>query len=290
MKVDVSVALTVYNAEKYIHACIESLLAQTFRNFEIVIVEDPPFDQTKKILDSFNDKRIRYFRNQVHLGLSKSRNRSVRLARGKYVFFTDDDCIASKDWIEQGLKSFYDLNCIGVEGKIYYVSENYKPNFSDGIYIRETKKGGGYYTINIAYKKNVIESVGGFDERYTYLEDRDLGLRVKKYGKIHYNSKMIIYHQKFTLTPMQYIKTGKRIRNRVLLFKKFKDTESRMWRIVSPLNLLMILFPPLIIGSFFRHRYRTKEDYILFPFIYIRLIYQRLNLLHMCIKEKVFLI
>lgn len=286
MKVDVTVALTVYNAEKYIYSCIESLLSQTFKNFEIVIVEDPPFDQTKNIIHKFNDKRIRYFRNQKHLGLSKSRNISVKLAKGNYIFFTDDDCIAAKDWIEQGLKTFHNLDCIGVEGKIYYVNENYKPTFSDGTYIRHVKKGGGYHTINIAYKKSIIKGLGGFDERYTYLEDRDLGLRAKELGKIIYNPYMLIYHQKITLTPKQFIKTSKRIRNRVLLYKKFGVRA----RIVNPKNLLILIFPPLIFGSFFTRRYRTKEDFILFPYIYIKVFFERLNLWDMCIKERVFLI
>jgi glycosyltransferase involved in cell wall biosynthesis len=63
MKVDVTVALSVHNSERYIRACIESLLAQTFKNYEIVVVEDPPYDRTKRIIETFEDKRIVYLRN-----------------------------------------------------------------------------------------------------------------------------------------------------------------------------------------------------------------------------------
>lgn len=288
MKVDVTVVMPVFSAEKYIYACIESLLAQTIRNFEIIIVEDPPFDRTKNIIDAFEDRRIRYLRNQRRLGLSKSKNRSLEVARGKYIFFTDADCIASKNWIEQGLKSFRDEDCIAVEGKTYYVSEEYKPTYSDRVI--ENKKGGQFMNCNMAYRKSVIECAGGFDGRYTYLEDRDLALRAMKLGRIHFNPDMKVFHQKITLKPMQYVHMGKRIRNRVLLYKKLGERDFFIWRIVYPLNLMGIIFPPLILGSLFRNRYRTKEDFALIPFNYIKLIYERLNLWDMCIKERVFLI
>jgi GT2 family glycosyltransferase len=145
-------------------------------------------------------------------------------------------------------------------------------------------------TCNIAYKKSVIESVGGLDERYTYLEDRDLALRVLRLGRIHFNPEMIVYHQKITLNPKQFVQIGERIRNRVLLYKKLGEKKLFLWRIVYPLSLMVVIFPPLILGSFFRNRYKTREDFALFPFIYLRLIYERLNLWDMCAKERVFLI
>jgi len=288
MRPDITVAISVYRAERYIRACLHSILAQTIRNFEILIVEDPPFDRTKNIIDTFEDKRIRHLRNQRNYGLSKSRNQSVELARGKYIFFTDADCIVSKNWIEQGLNSFHDLDCIGVEGKTYYVSRDYKSTFSDGVI--ENSKGGQFMTCNIAYKKSVLENIGGFDEMFTYLEDRDLALRAIKLGRICFNPEMIVYHQKITLKPTQFVQRGKRIRNWVLLYKKFREKTFLLWRIVRPLNLMAILFPPLILVSFFHNSYRTKEDFVLFPFIYVKLIYERLNLWDMCISERVFLI
>jgi GT2 family glycosyltransferase len=290
MNIDVTVAISIFKAEKYIYDCVESLLSQNFDKFEIVIVEDLPFDESKKILEKFRDKRIRYYRNKKHLGLSKSRNICIDLSRGKYIFFTDSDCIVTKNWIEEGVKYFEKFNCIGVEGKLFYVSENYSPTFSDGIYIRENKKGGSYMTANIAYKKNIFIKIGKFDEKYSYLEDRDLGLRAKKIGKILFNPDMIVYHQKITLDPYEYIKTGKEIRNRVLLYKKFGEKNYIYWRVVYPLNLLAIFFPPLILGTFIYKKYKSKKDYTLFLFMYIRLIYERLNLWYMCIKERVFLI
>ena len=288
MKTSVSVVVCVRNVEKYISECIRSILDQTFSDFEIVIIDDMSSDTTKNIIKKFGNKRIRYFRNEKWLGISKSRNRGVKYAAGEYIFFTDGDCTVSKNWIEEGLKYFKDQNCVGVEGRIYYVSEDYEPTFSD--YIKENRYGGHFMTGNMAYKKRVIETVGGFDERLTCLEDRDIALRIMKHGKICFNPEMIVYHPQVILTPKRFIETAAYIRNRVHLFKKFGEKEFLLWRILFPFNLVKILFPPLIFSSLFFKRFKNSDDFKLLPFSYIYAICERLQLWKECAKERVFLI
>jgi GT2 family glycosyltransferase len=288
MKPYVTVVLPVYDSERYIRTSIESLLAQTIKNFEIVVVEDPPYDGTKRIIETFADKRIVYLRNQRRTGISGSRNKCIGLARGEYLFFTDDDCIVSANWVEQGLRSFLEFGCVGVEGKTLYVSEEYKPTYSDRVI--ENKRGGEFMTCNMAYKKSVIQRIGGFDERYTFLEDRDLALRVIKLGKIHFDPEMIVYHQKSVLGPREFLQRGKLVRNWVLIYKRFGEKKYLLWRIVHPLNLVAIIFPPLILGNLFIRRFRTKKDLVLLAFVYKRLMLERLSLWDMCARERVFLI
>jgi GT2 family glycosyltransferase len=288
MGTNVSVLITVRNVERFIAYCLASLLDQTFSDFEIVLVDDVSSDNTKKIIEKFSDKRIRYFRNKIWLGLSQSRNECLKHANGDYVFFTDGDCAVSKSWIEEGLKYLKTVDVIGVEGKTYYVSKEYKPTFSDEVV--ENMAGEQFMTCNIAYKKTVLESIGGFDERFTYLEDQDLALRALKYGKICFNPQMIVYHQKKTLKPNQFVKKGKILRNRVLLYKKFREKTLFGWRIVFPKDLIALMFPPIVFTSLFRNVYKSKDDYALFPFIYVRLIYERLEFWDMCARERIFLI
>ena len=286
----VSVAICVKNSEKYIADCLISLLNQTHTDFEIVIVDDLSTDNTQKEIEKFTDKRIKYFRNPKVLGLSNSRNQCLKLANNQYMFFTDSDCIVSKNWIEEGLKYLELTNSVGVEGKTYYVSEDYKPTRSDSVI--ENKQGGEFLTSNIAYKKNVIESIGGFDERLFYLEDRDLALRVIKQGKIFFNPKMIVRHQKKSLNKEQFVQEGKRLRNRVLLYKKSKDKPRSLFfgRIVGPADFAGLIFPPLIFVGIISKRHKSKADFDLIPFIYVRLVIERLNFWDMCAREKVFLI
>jgi len=288
MNPKVSVVLTVKNVEKYISNCLKSILNQTFSNFEIIIIDDVSSDKTRVIIEKFKDTRIKYIRNSKWIGLSRSRNKCLEQATGDYLFFTDGDCTVSTNWIEEGLRYLNSPDCIGVEGKTYYVSEECKPTRSDDVV--ENKKGGLFMTCNIAYKKVVLESIGGFDERFTFHEDRDLALRALKYGKIPFSHQMIAFHQKKTFNPKQFVKNGKILRNSVLLYKKFRDKPYLVGRMANPKDLMTIMFPILVFASLFRNVYKTKDDFNLFPYIYVRLIYERLEFWDMCVRERVFLI
>jgi glycosyltransferase involved in cell wall biosynthesis len=90
----VSVAMPVYNAEKYIKQAIDSVLAQTYENFELVIVNDASSDRSKELVLSYSDSRIRYMENEVNLGIAKTRNKCVQQAAGKYIAVLDNDDIA----------------------------------------------------------------------------------------------------------------------------------------------------------------------------------------------------
>jgi glycosyltransferase involved in cell wall biosynthesis len=280
--------MCVRNVEKFIDDCLRSILNQTFNNFELLVIDDLSNDGTRQKIEKYNDKRIKYHRNEEWLGIAKSRNRALNQAIGDYIFFTDGDCVVSRNWIEIGLGTFKDRNCVGVEGKTYYVSKEYIPTRSDGV--TENKKGGKFMTCNIAYKKSVIEKIGGFDEKLVYFDDRDLALRVLRFGKICFNPEMMVFHKKITLTPAQFVKHCKRIRDQVYLYKKFKDKSLFIWRIISPLNLIVIMFPPLVFGTLIHGTYKKKEDFVLLPFVYVRYICERLNFWDMCIRERVFLI
>jgi glycosyltransferase involved in cell wall biosynthesis len=284
---NVSVLICVRNTERYISNCIRSILDQTFTEFEIVIVDDNSDDKTKEIIASFQDKRIRYFRNEKWFGITRSRNRSIKLAEGDYFFFTDADCVVSQEWIEQGLKFLNGSDCAGVEGMSYYISEEYQPTFSDHTY---PMGRGKFMTRNIAYKRKFVESVGGFDEKYFYFEDRDLAFRILRCGKIEFNPNMTVCIQKETVTPQRLLKHSPIIKNRVYLFKRFHDKELISWRFVDLFSLVKILCPPSLLMSLFINEFKTLDDYKLLPFTYVKAISERLQLWRECAKERVFLI
>jgi len=93
----VSVILPAYNVEKYIAKSISSVLAQTFTDFELLVIIDGSPDNSKSVAESFSDKRISIFEKE-NGGLSDARNYGLKRAKGKYVYFMDSD-----DWIEQDL-------------------------------------------------------------------------------------------------------------------------------------------------------------------------------------------
>jgi GT2 family glycosyltransferase len=224
----------------------------------------------------------------VWLKIAGSRNKGMEYAKGKYIFFTDADCTVSPNWIEEGLRYLEHKDCIGVEGKIIYVSEDYEPSFSD--HIMENTCGGQFMTGNEAYPKTVVLAAGGFDEKMGPLADRDFGLTAMKYGKIRFNPSMIVYHPRVTVTPTMLIKSAPNIAKRVLIFKKHGERKFMLWRILFPLNLAKALFPPLIFVSLFFKRFETADDFRLLPYIYVYVVLERLQLWKTSAIEGVFVL
>lgn len=88
--VDISIIVPIYNAEKYLNKCIDSLINQTKKELEFILVNDGSTDKTEEIIKSYKDKRIKYFKNK-NQGIGKTRNFGLEKATGKYIMFLDSD-------------------------------------------------------------------------------------------------------------------------------------------------------------------------------------------------------
>lgn len=99
----VSVVLPVFNVEKYIKECMNSILAQTFQNFEIIVIDDCSIDNTLSIIETFNDPRIRIIKKQENKGLIDSLNLGFSIAKGKYVARMDGDDVSLKERFKKQL-------------------------------------------------------------------------------------------------------------------------------------------------------------------------------------------
>ncbi len=97
----VSVVMTAWNGSAWIGETIESVLAQTLRDFELVIVDDASTDDTCAVIERFDDPRIRLVRNTRNLGISPTRNRALALARAPYVAATDQDDLSEPTRLER---------------------------------------------------------------------------------------------------------------------------------------------------------------------------------------------
>ena len=96
----ISVIINVYNGEKYIKKCLDSIINQTYKNLEILIINDASTDKTLDICKKYNDKRIKIINNKTNLGLSLSRNIGIENSNGEYLYFVDSDDFIKKDTIE----------------------------------------------------------------------------------------------------------------------------------------------------------------------------------------------
>ena len=105
----VSIIMPSYNTATYIKETIESVLAQYYQNWELLIVDDCSSDNTDEIINLFHDPRIRYFKNDKNSGAAVSRNRALREAKGRFIAFLDSDDL----WMPQKLEkqiSFMEKN------------------------------------------------------------------------------------------------------------------------------------------------------------------------------------
>lgn len=110
-KLSCSVVMTVYNAEKYLRDTIESVLRQTEKNFELIIVNDCSTDSSEEIVKEYlTDSRIRYFKNEKNMKVSKTRNFGVSKARADYVAFIDSDDIWLDNKLEKQLAHMKKMN------------------------------------------------------------------------------------------------------------------------------------------------------------------------------------
>ncbi len=129
MKPLVSVITPVYNGENTISETIESVLAQTFNDFEMIIVDDLSTDDTKKVVDKYakNDKRINYYLLPKKGGASAARNYALSKAKGKYIAFLDGDDLWYPEKLEKQIKYMQDNNYYFTYTDYEYIDENSKP-------------------------------------------------------------------------------------------------------------------------------------------------------------------
>lgn len=109
----ISVIMPAYNAEKTISCAVESVLAQSYRNWELIIIDDCSDDSTGSIASQYAEKdtRIRIIHNDVNSGVSKTRHKGVMSASGKWLAFLDSDDMWAKDKLEKQMNLYFEKGC-----------------------------------------------------------------------------------------------------------------------------------------------------------------------------------
>ena len=121
----ISVIMPVYNSEKYVSFAIKSILNQTYRNFEFIIVNDGSTDNSEKIILLYKDQRIIY-RKKEHTGISDTLNFGLKIARGEWIARMDSDDISLSDRLEKQMKYIQNNREISVISTAYAIFKSYK--------------------------------------------------------------------------------------------------------------------------------------------------------------------
>ena len=189
-KIKISVLMSTYNGKIYLKDCMNSILKQTHKKFEFIIIEDGSKDKSLNIIKSFNDKRIKLIINKKNIGLSKSLNKGLKIATGKYIARIDADDISKKNRLKYQLDYLEKNKDIGVLGTdIVIINEEKKTlNFLNFFKIFNQKFNlkllfykqkpdtherclwfllfkNCFYHSTVMFRKNLIKSVGGYKIR-----------------------------------------------------------------------------------------------------------------------------
>ncbi len=279
----VSVIIVTKNHSKYLKKCLNSILVQTYENIEIVVIDHNSLDNTSEIVNSFKSNKIKYFLYKKNNGIADVRNYGIKNTNSDYIFFTDADCIVTKNWIEEGMKILSKDTIAGIEGKT--IAEN--QNFGASQHFVENYLGGQYQTCNVAYKKSILIEVGMFNEKYKIAyEDIDLALRIKKKYTLQFSANMIVFHQLVKWSFLALILNALRGKDKVMLVKDHNYKEILKFRILEINSLLVVFFPFLL---FFYYRIKSLNDLMIIPFFYLRALMHRIIIWKAALTQKILL-
>lgn len=198
----ISVVVPVYNAEKTIEACLESLLDQTVptSDYEIVVVNDGSVDRTEELIRKFP---VQYF-YQENQGPARARNLGVDKASGDIILFTDSDCVAERDWIELMTGPLENEEISAVKGAYLTRQRSLAAQFAQ-IEFEERYELLKRHTFidfvdsySAAFRKKVFLQAGGFDTSFPKAnnEDTDLSYKLATMGcKMMFVPQAIVYHE-----------------------------------------------------------------------------------------------
>jgi glycosyltransferase involved in cell wall biosynthesis len=183
----VTVVMPAYNASQYLNETIESVLAQTFNDFELIIIDDGSTDNTAEVAAQYcqQDRRVKLF-SQANQGVSVARNTGIKMAQGEFVAFIDADDQWLIDKLASHIKHLNLNDNLGISfGRVEFLSFDSKPTgkLSNAI-LSNLKPQHFLYenpTItvsNLVVRQEVFQQVGVFDESMKYNEDLDWCLRV----------------------------------------------------------------------------------------------------------------
>ena len=122
----VSILLNCYNGELYLKKAIDSIIDQTYKNWELVFWDNQSTDKSKKIFKSYKDRRLKYFKSKKHTTLYAARNLAAGKTKGKFLAFIDADDIWEKNKLEVQIKYFRDEEVGVVYGNLWLKQERLK--------------------------------------------------------------------------------------------------------------------------------------------------------------------
>lgn len=282
-----SILIPTKDRPKELRSCLLSILDNTFRSYEILVIDDSTTENTRRMIEQLASRRIRYYRSDG-TGNTRALNMAMAYAKGDIFVFTDDDCIIPKTWLSTIDVTYKRLPQIaGLSGQIlpYEKTRPNKRSVSPGLYISvgerfvttsgptvhapQTGVGKGQ---NISFRKEIFQSLGGFKEwlgpgktALGAANETEFMYRALRNGyTLYFLSDLIVYHNRW-LTPQEM--------NTLLTYKIQGYTAFITYYLVKHLDLKLIdglwrfrryiMQTPFIFSRYVRSRGKLSTDDLL---------------------------
>ena len=191
----ISVLMSCFNAQATVVQTIESILNQTFEEFEFIIINDGSKDNTQGIIESFNDNRIKII-NQKNIGLTKSLNKGINHSKADLIARVDADDVCDPKRLKLQYDRFSKENDLVLLGtKVIYKTSNTikKSSFlSDSEILKKIKVLNPLAHSSVMFRKQAMLDVKGYNESYKTAQDYDAWLKLSKRGKVSMINKFLV--------------------------------------------------------------------------------------------------
>lgn len=207
----ISICMPAYKGEHTVVKAIQSILDQTYKNIEVIVVDDCSPDNTYELVQTIKDERLKLYRNNTNLGMVGNWNKSVSYATGKYVHMVHSDDILLPNCIENKVKFleshpnddfvmiFNATQIINENGKVLMNRHYTKRNLVlDGklLALESLRKRNLYgEPSNVLFRKDAFDYVGGFFSELKYVTDWDMWLRLSPFGKVGYIDMVLVKYR-----------------------------------------------------------------------------------------------
>jgi len=208
----VSVVMSVYNGEEYVCKAIDGILGQSYKDIEFVIIDDGSTDDTRLLLQNYNDLRIKVTWNSKREGLTKALNKGIQMASGEYIARQDADDISMYDRLEKQVNYLERNQEIALLGTAVKVIDSEGNHLQDIEYplrhpfiCQALKKYNCFCHGSVVFRKRCFDEIEGYREAFTTAQDYDLWLRLSEKYQVA-NLPDRLYKYRFTPSSLTFRK------------------------------------------------------------------------------------
>ena len=192
MKIPLTILLPVYNGQQYLNQCIDSILCQAYDDYELLIIDDCSIDNSKDIINNYNDNRITFIENEHNIGLTSTLNKGIQQAKGNYIGRIDQDDLSMENRIIEQmnyLSNNPDVKLIGSWCEIIDENDNKIKSIKNPINRKKILEAFVSYNpflhSSVIFEKTTVSKLGGYSSSFVHAQDFDLWYKISSKNNVH---------------------------------------------------------------------------------------------------------